>query len=133
MKRIFDHVDLRVPDLRRAGSFYRTLLPALGFTVEVAIPGWLQFEAPGSGPTQFFGIIEDRAHRPNSNRIAFWAETEKRVDELARIAADAGATAIEGPAYESEDYYAVYFEDPAGNRLEICHRKKSFKERQLAI
>jgi catechol 2,3-dioxygenase-like lactoylglutathione lyase family enzyme len=29
---------------------------------------------------------------------------------------------VEGPGWEDETYYAVFFEDPCGNRLEICHR-----------
>jgi hypothetical protein len=34
-----------------------------------------------------------------------------------------GARNIEGPSQEgSEGYYAVFFEDPAGNRLEVCYR-----------
>ena len=34
-----------------------------------------------------------------------------------------GAQNIEGPEfYECDFYYVVFFEDPAGNRLELCHR-----------
>gem|GEM_PF-6587885 len=43
--RRFDHIDLRVPDLKKATPFYETLLPALGFTRRVEIDGWLQSEA----------------------------------------------------------------------------------------
>jgi hypothetical protein len=25
-------------------------------------------------------------------------------------------------------YYAVFFEDPAGNRLELCHRLRPYKK-----
>ena len=35
----------------------------------------------------------------------------------------AGGRNIEGPGYdEGPGYYAVFFEDPCRNRLEICHR-----------
>ena len=50
----------------------------------------------------------------------------REVDRLAAIAVKAGARTVEGPAYEDEDalYYAVFFEDPSGNRLEICYRER---------
>jgi predicted dehydrogenase/catechol 2,3-dioxygenase-like lactoylglutathione lyase family enzyme len=124
--RCFDHVDLRVADIAVAGPFYRALLPALGFTLEVEIEGWLQFEAPGTTATEFFGITEDPAHVANQTRIAFRAASSARVDELAALLPGLGAGAIEGPGFEADDYYAVYFEDPSGNWLEIVHRTRPF-------
>lgn len=32
---------------------------------------------------------------------------------------------MEGPGFETEDYYAVFFEDTSGNRFEICFRTKN--------
>lgn len=122
----FDHVDLRVVNMAEAGAFYRTLLPALGFTLRMEIEGWLQFEAPGATATEFFGITEDPAHVVNQTRIAFAAASRARVDELATRLREIGARDVDGPGFEAEDYYAVYFEDPSGNRLEIVHRTRPF-------
>jgi predicted enzyme related to lactoylglutathione lyase len=122
MARRFDHIDLRVPRLGEAKSFYETLLPAVGFTRRVAVEGWLQFEAEGEGVTEFFGITESPRFIPNENRIAFWAESAAAVDALARMITKAGACNIEGPMVYEEAYYAVFFEDPFGNRFEVCHR-----------
>jgi catechol 2,3-dioxygenase-like lactoylglutathione lyase family enzyme len=124
MVRRFDHVDLRVPDLARVSDFYRALLPALGFTQDLTVPDWLQYYAQGEGATEFFGVTESRAHRPNENRIAFWASSVAEVNDIARMLGEIGAQNIEGPGYEegSAPYYAVFFEDPAGNRLEVCYR-----------
>ena len=110
--------------MAEAGPFYEALLPALGFTRRVAIDGWLQFEAIEPDDTaEFFGITEAAEHRPNACRIAFWAAGTAEVDRLAEIATRAGALRIEGPGYdEGPDYYAVFFEDPSGNPLEICYR-----------
>lgn len=126
MLRIFDHVDLRVKDLKAAAPFYQALLPELGFKVRVEIPGWLQFESSAESATEFFGLTEDPAHVANASRIAFWAESVTRVDELSGFVRRIGAGNVEGPGWESPTYYAVYFEDPSGNRLEICHRTQSF-------
>ena len=122
MKRHFDHIDLRVPRLADVSAFYEMLLPALGFSRRVAVEGWLQFEAAGETATEFFGITESPPHVPNENRIAFWAESRADVDRIAKVAARAGARNIEGPMDYEPDYYAVFFEDPCGNRLEACHR-----------
>ena len=124
MKRRYDHIDLRVHRLAEARRFYEILLPALGFTRRVEIDGWLSFEANGPDRiTEFFGITEATLHQANACRIAFWAEDTAEVDRLAETARRAGARKMEGPGYdEGPGYYAVFFEDPSGNRLEICHR-----------
>lgn len=126
MVRILDHIDLRVRDLALAAPFYRQLLPLLGFTVRVDVPGWLQFEAPGQEATEFFGVTEDPGHVANGTRIAFWAGSKERVDEFARLVRGLGAKKIEGPSMEGPVHYAVFFEDPSGNALEICYRAQSF-------
>lgn len=122
MPRRIDHVDLRVSSLAQVQSFYEALLPALGFTRDVQIEGWLQFEDATGPVTEFFGVTESPLHQPNENRIAFWAESPSEVDRLGAAAVAAGAQNIEGPDYEAPHYYAIFFEDPCGNRLEICHR-----------
>lgn len=131
MSRILDHVDLRVRRLAEAEAFYCQFLPLLGYVERVRLEGWLQFEAPGPGPNAFFGVTEDPDHRPNRNRVAFWAETKERLDHLAASLAKIGARNIEGPEYADPAdpvYYAVYFDDPSGNPLEICFRTQRFNE-----
>ena len=48
MQRRYDHIDMRVRSLPKVRPFYETLLPALGFTCDVRIEHWLQFEAANS-------------------------------------------------------------------------------------
>ena len=124
MWRRYDHIDLRVRSLAEVRTFYETLLPALGFTRDVGIESWLQFETAGmDGAIEFFGVTEAPRHVANECWIAFWADSTSEVNRLAEIAVRAGARNVEGPGYdEGPGYYAVFFEDPNGNRLEICHR-----------
>jgi len=135
MPRCYDHIDLRVRSLSEARPFYEALLPALGFTRDVRIEEWLQFESyDADGVTEFFGVTESPEHRPNECRIAFWADSTNEVDKLAEIAARAGARNMEGPVYEipqpgETGYYAVFFEDPCGNRLEVCHRTRTKRKK----
>jgi catechol 2,3-dioxygenase-like lactoylglutathione lyase family enzyme len=125
MPRRFDHIDLRVPRLSEATGFYELLLPAVGFRRRVAVEGWLQFEADDKGVTEFFGVTESPHFIPNENRIAFRAESAAAVDALVPIILQAGARNIEGPMVYEAGYYAVFFEDPFGNRFEICHRDRN--------
>ena len=124
MRRLFDHIDMRVRSLAEARPFYEIFLPALGFTRDVGIEGWLQFETTDTGgASEFIGVTESSLHVANECRIAFWADSTSEVDRLAEIIIRAGARDVEGPGYhEGPGYYAVFFEDPSGNHLEICHR-----------
>lgn len=128
MPRRFDHIDLRVPKLADVTEFYGALLPALGFSRRVPVEDWFEFEATGDGVSEFFGITESPKHVPNENRIAFWVESSSLVEGVAQIATRAGARNVEGPMKYAEGYYAVFFEDPCGNRLEVCHRSISISE-----
>lgn len=118
----FDHIDLRVPDLAAVITFYRGLLPALGFIREVKIEDWFQLETEDG--SEFFGITKDPGYRCNATRIAFRAASDSEVDTLAQRLHEIGARNIEGPMLEAPGYYAVFFEDPFGNRLEVVHRAK---------
>jgi predicted enzyme related to lactoylglutathione lyase len=124
--RKFDHVDLRVSDMIAAKAFYDVLMPALGFARSQASACGFVYEVESNQPKpEFFGLIEDRGHQPNASRLAFWSDTKERVDDLAKIALKAGAKNLEGPIFcpeYSPTYYAMFFEDPCGNRLEICCR-----------
>jgi predicted lactoylglutathione lyase len=58
-------------------------------------------------------------------RIAFRASSREEVDRLAEVARAAGARDVDGPEPYggSPRYYAVFFEDVDGNKLEICYRE----------
>ena len=126
-RRRLDHIDLRVKDLQRAMRFYEKVLPGLGFTCDRSDETWGTFySAGGDQPSEFFGFTEDRQHQPNGTRIAFWAETRDEVDKIARLVRDIGGQNLEGPEVcgsYSPGYYAFFFEDPDGNKLEICCRE----------
>ena len=69
-------------------------------------------------------MTEDPDHRPNANRVAFWAPDREAVDRLATVVREAGGHNVEGPEVMpyGPNYFAVYFDDPSGNRFEIYCR-----------
>jgi catechol 2,3-dioxygenase-like lactoylglutathione lyase family enzyme len=123
----FDHIDLRVVDLDAERRLYDALLPALGLTEIVESPGACEYYEPvePGEPRRFFGLNADPLHCANDTRICFAAASPGDVDRLAEIARAAGALAMEGPEipYSAEKYYAVFFEDGSGNKLEIAYRR----------
>lgn len=126
--RHLDHIDLRVKDFAKARKFYEKLLPVLGFTCDRSDPNWGTFYAVGRDkPSEFFGFTEDRHHQPNGTRIAFWADSREEVNKIAALVREIGGRNLEGPEVctgYSPGYYAFFFEDPEGNKLEICHREQ---------
>jgi catechol 2,3-dioxygenase-like lactoylglutathione lyase family enzyme len=125
-KRLFDHIDLRVRDRAKAQKFYSQILPAIGFHIDKSGEEWGLFEPEAKEAVEFFAFDEEPDHKPNATRIAFWAESRDAVDKVAEVVRKAGGKKIEGPELcveYSPGYYAVFFEDPDGNKLEVCHRE----------
>ncbi len=104
------------------------MLPAIGFTRPGDTgPEWYNWYALGNGKTEFFGFTEDPEHRPNGSRISFWADSREEVNRVAEVVKRAGGKVLEGPALQVDytpDYYAFFFEDPDGNKLEISYRSE---------
>lgn len=121
----FSHIDLRVNDWEKVRPFYEALLPALGFTRTFHSRDWKVFAAEGELPSvPYFAITEERDHRPCGNLVGFWASDREEVDRIAALVRQYGGTVTDGPRLFpiSPTYYAVYFEDPCGNKFELVHR-----------
>jgi catechol 2,3-dioxygenase-like lactoylglutathione lyase family enzyme len=133
----FDHVDCRVRSLAAVESFYDELMPEIGLTekryayVDPDGEWHKEFDAYNAveyfeavhptKPRRFFGLIENPLHRNNDTRIAFRVEY-KRMNEFIALLPKIGATSIE-LSEEMETYPAVFFEDPAGTKLELIGRE----------
>jgi catechol 2,3-dioxygenase-like lactoylglutathione lyase family enzyme len=127
MRRLFDHLDLRVRSLQAADAFYSEILPLIGFPNRVVeSEKVISFDASDQHEKpRFIALIEEADYVPSSTRVAFWAEQRSELDRVAEALRRIDAAGLEGPMIcpeYSPSYYAVFFEDPSGNRLELCCR-----------
>jgi glyoxylase I family protein len=126
------HVDLVVSSLERSLPFYRDLLAPLGYHRVSEVEG----ERGETiyyliGPATSIGLREQQSPRETPfdryevgmHHLAFDAQSRGVVDEREQWLRSVGAT-IESEAREyaySLGYYAVFFYDPDGIKLEIVH------------
>jgi len=119
-----DHLVIRVSDYEKSKAFYGKLFTFLGFEIsdeyEDAI-GWT------NGKTRFWIGPADEQGKRHKYRIgdvgfhhyAFELRNRKDVDELQTFLRDELHARIVDPAGEYyDDYYAVFFLDPDGLKLE---------------
>jgi len=103
--------------------FYDALLNVFGFRRVVTAgfgelePVWRRVNWKAND--EFFGFVVDPEFRPNQNRVAFHAPTRKHVDRATAALRGVDAPNLDGPV-DYRGYYATFFDDPDGNRLEVC-------------
>jgi len=123
---IFDHIDLRVIDVTAVRPFYDIFLKAFGFRGQRQANGdVVYYRVSERRVKEAIAIIESVGHVPNEARLAFHADSTEDVDRIAGLARGAGARDFEAPQWCPEiadRYYAAFFEDPSGNRLEVVYR-----------
>jgi catechol 2,3-dioxygenase-like lactoylglutathione lyase family enzyme len=118
-----DHLVIRVGDYEKSKAFYSALLEFLGFGVEAEYEdaiGW------ANGNTLFWigpANAEGKKHKHRIGNIgfhhyAFRLRSRKDVDALQAFLQEQGATIVDPAAEYYDDYYAVFFLDPDGLKLE---------------
>jgi glyoxylase I family protein len=126
------HVDLVVSSIERSLPFYRDLLAPLGFHRIGEVEGergetiWYL-----SGAASALGLREAQTpsegpydrYRVGLHHLAFEARSRGAVNERAGWLRDQGAEIESGPEEYAylPGYYAVFFYDPDGMKLEIVH------------
>jgi catechol 2,3-dioxygenase-like lactoylglutathione lyase family enzyme len=121
--RLLSHIDLRVRDRNAANAFYTKLFEAIGTTgMNIGEHFTTFYYDDGREDTytqEWFGFTEDAEVVPGSARIALYVGSRDAVDRVGATLASIGAQSIEGPE-DIYGYYAVFFTDPDGNKLEVC-------------
>ena len=115
-----DHISIRVSDYRKSKAFYSKLFEFLGFEISDEYPstiGWT------NGKTRYWIAPADSRKKYKIGDVglhhyAFQLRSRRDVDALQGFLEKQGVR-IADPADEYyEDYYAVFFLDPDGIKLE---------------
>jgi glyoxylase I family protein len=125
------HLDLTVGDLSRSVRFYDRILNHLGYRaapeVAAGAPCWILQDAHGG--TSSIALISARPgsasthdrYAPGLHHVAFHADSRADVDAFYGYLQEIGATILDAPSeYDyTPGYYAVFFADPDGLKLEL--------------
>jgi glyoxylase I family protein len=134
MRGAIHHLDLTVKDPWVSCAFYDAVLGFMGyrrvredergFDWELAPPGG-GFISIGLAKAE--GAGRERVHdryAPGLHHVAWHADSREDVDRLYALLVAIGAAVLDPPAeYPAygDDYYAVFFTDPDGIKLEFVH------------
>lgn len=128
MARTIHHIDLTVADLAAAKRFYQPVMEYLGYKMTDDSAEDLGF---ATGDEHASGIVFHPAHpesagrkhdrySPGLHHLAFRANSRDEVDGLYQVLQKLGAVILDPPAlYYPPNYYAVFFADPDGMKLEF--------------
>jgi catechol 2,3-dioxygenase-like lactoylglutathione lyase family enzyme len=125
-----NHVVVTVNDLARSRAFYDKLLPALGYRRLFAEADSVGYQGAdgmklilAEAHEDTRGAVFDR-YKVGLHHFAFNAPDRAYVDSVHSKLVEWGATVLDAPAeypqYEA-GYYAVFFLDPDGIKLEVVH------------
>ena len=124
------HLDLTVSDLARSKPFYDLVLGFLGYRCVKSTDQVIVWDL--ALPDGVCGIALRAARRPRPHdrytaglhHFAWNADSRQDVDGLHERLRAAGVTILDAPAEYPQygtGYYAVFFADPDGLKLEFCH------------
>jgi glyoxylase I family protein len=123
-----DHIDLTVTDLDRSAAFYDAVLGVLGFS-RVTHPTYVAWSngkmtvgLRAAAPEQR-GVRFDRT-RAGLHHLSLRVVARADVDRFHAFLVGRGATVLDAPREYPEygaSYYAVFFADPDGVKLELVH------------
>jgi catechol 2,3-dioxygenase-like lactoylglutathione lyase family enzyme len=118
-----DHLVLSVGSFNASKAFYAPLMAFLGFELEAEYDGMMGWH---NDKTLFWIAAADAKGRKHKYRkgdigfhhCAFRLRSRKDVDALQAFLEERGATIVDPAGEYYDDYYAVFFLDPDGMKLE---------------
>lgn len=126
------HIDLTVSDLVRSRAFYEAVLGFLGYRRAADHDNGSDWDRVGE-PFHSIGILKARDDgtmrkhdrtSPGLHHLAWTSDSRDDVDRLHALLIVLGATILDAPAdypRYGPEYYAIFFADPDGLKLEYVH------------
>ncbi|HEY3813761.1 MAG TPA: VOC family protein [Caulobacteraceae bacterium] len=113
------YVTLGTNNLQRAAEFYDAIAAELGVARMMEMESFIAWGMPGGGAG--IGLTKPHDGKPatvgNGVMVALEAKDKAQVDRLYKLAMDLGASDEGAPGQRNEGFYAAYFRDPDGNKL----------------
>jgi predicted lactoylglutathione lyase len=113
------YVTLGTNDLERAAKFYDAIAAELGTSRMMEWPGAIAWGTPGGGAG--IGLTKpfdgNTATVGNGVMVALECKSREQVDRLHALAMSLGAADEGAPGPRGDGFYAGYFRDPDGNKL----------------
>jgi predicted lactoylglutathione lyase len=113
------YVTLGTNDLKRAASFYDAIAKELGTGRMMENDHFIAWGKPGGGAG--IGLTKPFNGEPasvgNGVMVALAAKDKAQVDRLHALALSLGGICEGPPGARGEGFYAAYFRDPDGNKL----------------
>lgn len=113
------YVTLGTNDLERAARFYDAIAAELGTSRMMEWPGAIAWGTPGGGAG--IGLTKpfdgNAASVGNGVMVAFEVKDKDQVGRLHEIALAHGGSCEGPPGPRGGGFYAAYFRDPDGNKL----------------
>lgn len=131
-----DHIYLTVSNLERSETFYDPVMALLGFRKN-------QFQIDGEDHIQYynrhFGYVlrparsagSHHPYLPGLHHLCLRVENENDVKEVAAQLKQLNVAVSEPKLYSeyAPDYFAIFFSDPDGIRLEITNFRQERRQR----
>ena len=132
------HMDLVCRDLERSLAFYAAVFGPLGLSEPFLVEGergeqihYLRFPTPGSGSMGLRQALEEQEfllYAPGFHHVSLVVDSRDEVDSAHAAARRTGTEILHPPRLWPEyhpSYYATFFLDPDGFRLEVAASRDS--------
>ncbi len=115
------YVTLGTNDLPKAAAFYDRICGALGVGRMMEFDTFIAWGKPGGGAG--IGLTKPFDGNPatvgNGVMAALQVDSPEKVDEIYNLAMELGAQDEGAAGVRSDNFYAGYFRDPDGNKLNV--------------
>ncbi|HEY9217639.1 MAG TPA: VOC family protein [Phenylobacterium sp.] len=134
MRGAIHHLDLTVKDPWASHDFYAQVLGFMGYRQAAQDTRGFDFELDGPHGHCSIGVMKaegphrERPHdrySPGLHHVAWTAQSRDDVDALHALLLRIGAEVLDAPAdypHYGAGYYAVFFADPDGLKLEFVYK-----------
>ena len=117
------YVTLGTNDVKRAGAFYDALLAEIGAKRWMESDKFIAWTIGMDQPS--LGVITPYDGKPatvgNGTMVALFVDSREKVDRIHRKALELGAKDEGAVGPRGEGFYAGYFRDLDGNKLNVFH------------